>query len=95
MERALWRVGVDTSQSTQLAFVVRTGRRDALPYIHVGWFGAVALGVVTWSFARYLLGISGANREVTEGLTALLAAAMLDTSLKPNSPNSASILSLP
>lgn len=63
--------------STIIAFVVRTGRRDALPYIHVGWIGAVALGVVTWSFARYLLGISGANREVTEGLTALLAAAML------------------
>ena len=63
--------------STIVAFVVRTGRRDALPYIHLGWIGAVILGVVTWSFARYMLSISGANREVTEGLTALLAAAML------------------
>jgi high-affinity iron transporter len=63
--------------STIIAFVVRTGRRDALPYIHVGWIGAIALGAVTWSLARYLLSMSGANRELTEGLTALLAAAML------------------
>ncbi|KRB93117.1 cytochrome c/FTR1 family iron permease [Noviherbaspirillum sp. Root189] len=59
------------------AFVVKTGRRDALPYIHAGWMGAVALGVVTWLVARYVLRISGANRELTEGFTALLAAAML------------------
>ena len=63
--------------STIVAFVVRTGRRDALPYIHLGWIGAMVLGAVTWSLARYMLSISGANRELTEGLTALLAAAML------------------
>ncbi len=63
--------------STIVAYVVRTGRRDALPYIHLGWIGAIALGAVTWSLARYMLNISGANRELTEGLTALLAAAML------------------
>jgi len=32
---------------------------------------------VTWALARHMLSISGANREVTEGITALLAAAML------------------
>jgi high-affinity iron transporter len=63
--------------STIIAFVIRTGRRDALPYIHLGWIGAMTLGAVTWSLARYMLSISGANRELTEGLTALLAAAML------------------
>ncbi|MDH4152671.1 MAG: FTR1 family protein [Nitrospira sp.] len=63
--------------STIVAFVVRTGRRDALPFIHLGWIGAMALGAVTWILARYMLSISGANRELTEGLTALLAAAML------------------
>ncbi|MBL8038782.1 MAG: cytochrome c/FTR1 family iron permease [Nitrospira sp.] len=63
--------------STIVAFVVRTGRRDALPYIHLGWIGAMVLGAVTWSLARYMLSISGANRELTEGLTALLAAGML------------------
>ncbi len=63
--------------STIVAFVLRTGRRDALPYIHLGWIGAMVLGAITWILARYMLSISGANREVTEGLTALLAAAML------------------
>lgn len=63
--------------SAIVAFVVKTGRRDALPYIHAGWIGAVVLGVVTWGVARYVLSISGANRELTEGITALLAAAML------------------
>lgn len=63
--------------STIIAFVVKTGRRDALPYIHLGWIGAMALGAMTWALARYMLSMSGANRELTEGITALLAAAML------------------
>jgi high-affinity iron transporter len=60
-----------------VAFVVKTGRRDALPYIHVGWIAAVALGFATWFAASYLLEITGANRELTEGVSALLASAML------------------
>jgi high-affinity iron transporter len=60
-----------------IAFVLKTGRRDALPYIHVGWLAALVLGLLTWVVARYLLTISGANRELTEGFTALIAAAML------------------
>ena len=63
--------------SAIVAFIVKTGRRDASPYIHAGWIGAVALGGITWIIARYALSISGANRELTEGITALLAAAML------------------
>lgn len=59
------------------AFVLKTGRRDAMPYIHAGWIAAVALGAVTWVVATYVIGISGANRELTEGVTALVAAAML------------------
>lgn len=60
-----------------VAFVVKTGRRDALPYIHVGWIAAGVAGVGTWLAAGHLLEISGANRELTEGVSALLAAAML------------------
>lgn len=63
--------------SAMVAFTVKTGRHDASPYIHAGWIGAVALGGITWVVARYALSISGANRELTEGITALLAAAML------------------
>ena len=60
-----------------IAFVVKTGRRDALPWVHAGWIAALGLGVVTWLAATFLIEISGANRELTEGITALLAAAVL------------------
>ncbi|MGH8670079.1 MAG: FTR1 family protein, partial [Burkholderiales bacterium] len=60
-----------------IAFVVRTGRRDALPWIHAGWIAALALGAFTWVLANFVVDISGANRELTEGFTALAAAAML------------------
>lgn len=63
--------------SAIVAFTVKTGRHDASPYIHAGWIGAVALGGITWVVARYALSLSGADRELTEGITALLAAAML------------------
>lgn len=63
--------------SAIVAFTVKTGRHDVSPYIHAGWIGALALGGLTWIIARYTLSISGANRELTEGITALLAAAML------------------
>ena len=60
-----------------IAFVTRTGRREALPYVHAGWIAALLLGVATWAVASYAIGISGANRELTEGITALIATAML------------------
>ncbi|NKE64820.1 c-type cytochrome [Ramlibacter sp. RBP-2] len=60
-----------------VAFVIKTGRRDALPYIHAGWIAAMALGGATWLVATHVVQISGANRELTEGVAALLAAAML------------------
>ena len=63
--------------SAIIAFAIKTGRRDALPYIHLGLIGAAGLGAITWGIARYALSISGANREMTEGITALLAAVML------------------
>lgn len=60
-----------------VAFVRKTGRRDAMPYVHAGWIAAVALGGLTWLVASQLIAISGASRELTEGISALLAAAML------------------
>jgi len=60
-----------------IAFVIRAGRREALPYIHAGWGIALVLGAVTWFVATYIVGQSGASREMTEGVTALLAAVML------------------
>lgn len=60
-----------------IAFVSRTGRRDAMRWIHAGWIAALVLGFVTWAVASYLLDFSGANRELTSGVTALIAAGML------------------
>jgi high-affinity iron transporter len=60
-----------------IAFVRKTGRRDALPYIHIGWMAAVVLGAATWFAANHFLAVSGASRELTEGVSALLAATML------------------
>jgi len=55
------------------AVLIKLGRRDTLPYLHAGWIGALIMGGVTWAVSNYLFAISGAGRELTEGLTALLA----------------------
>jgi high-affinity iron transporter len=59
------------------AFLNKTGRRDALAWLHGGWLAALAAGALTWVVSNYFITISGATREVTEGVTALLAAAVL------------------
>ncbi len=60
-----------------IAFLVKSGRRDALPWVHLGWAAAVALGALTWIVATNLVSISGASREMTEAVTALCAAGVL------------------
>ena len=57
--------------------LIKSERRDGLRYIHMGWIGALIVGVLTWFIASYIIAISGAHRELTEGVTALIAAAML------------------
>lgn len=59
------------------ALLIKSERRDALPYVHAGWIAALVLGGITWFVASYLVAISGSTREVTEGVTALVAAAVL------------------
>lgn len=60
-----------------VAFLRKAERKDMLRYVHGGWLGALALGVVTWAVATYLVNVSGAGREVTEGLSSLFAAVVL------------------
>ena len=59
------------------ALLIKGERRDALPYIHAGWVAALILGGITWFVASYVIAISGSTRELTEGVTALVAAAVL------------------
>jgi high-affinity iron transporter len=63
--------------AAMVAFLVKTGRRDALPYIHAGWMSALVAGFGTWLAATFVIDISGASRELTEGITALFAAGIL------------------
>ena len=60
-----------------IAFLTKANRRDALLWVHAGWISAVVLGLATWAVASYAIEISGVQREVTEGVTGLVAAAML------------------
>jgi high-affinity iron transporter len=57
--------------------LVKTERRDAVKYVHAGWLAALAGGLLTWWAAQSLVSISGASREIMEGVAALLAAVVL------------------
>lgn len=57
-----------------LAFLLKTGRREGLPYLHAGWIAALVLGGgLGYAAERYVV-ISGAQRELAEGVAALTAA---------------------
>ena len=60
-----------------IAFLRKAERSDVLPYVHGGWVGALTAGVLTWIVATYVIGISGASRELTEGFGSLFAAVVL------------------
>lgn len=60
-----------------IAFMGATGAKSQIRYIHYGWILALAAGFLTWLLARTVISISGAEREVIEGITSLIAAAVL------------------
>jgi high-affinity iron transporter len=60
-----------------IAFLKKADRRDMLPVVHAGWTAALAAGGLTWFAATYLVEISGASRELTEGFSAIFAALVL------------------
>ncbi|MEA1673747.1 FTR1 family protein [Nitrospirillum sp. BR 11163] len=60
-----------------IAFLRKAGRADVLRHVHLGWTTALAAGLATWAAATYLVSISGASRELTEGLGSVFAALVL------------------
>src|SRR5690606_10240006 len=60
-----------------VAFLKKADRSDAVRAVHSGWVLALVAGGLTWVAATYLVSISGASRELTEGLGSLLAALVL------------------
>lgn len=62
-----------------VAFLRKSNRQELMPYVHGGWISALMAGGITWLVARYLIDISGASRELTEGYASLFAAFILLT----------------
>jgi high-affinity iron transporter len=60
-----------------LAFLRKTGQQSAIRSVNIGWGLAMLAGVATWAIAAYALNISGAQRELMEGMTGLFASAVL------------------
>lgn len=51
--------------------------KRAVVAVHSGWILAVAIGVVSWFFVDSLINLSGASRELMEGVGAILAVLVL------------------
>lgn len=60
-----------------LAFLRKAQRSDVIRLVHAGWISALLAGGLTWAIATFVVGISGASREVTEGVSSLFAAIVL------------------
>ncbi len=60
-----------------IAFLRKAERKDVLPYVHGGWIAALVAGAATWAAATWLIAISGASRELTEGVGSLVSAVVL------------------
>lgn len=60
-----------------IAFLRKAERTDVLKYVHGGWIAALGSGGLTWVVATYLVNVSGASREMTEGFSAIFAAVVL------------------
>ena len=60
-----------------IAFLKKAERRNVLNYVHAGWASALVAGAFTWVVATYMIEISGASREVTEGVGSVFAAVVL------------------
>ncbi|WNW12804.1 FTR1 family protein [Pseudomonas sp. DTU_2021_1001937_2_SI_NGA_ILE_001] len=60
-----------------LAFLRNTGQESAVRSVNVGWGLALLAGLGTWALAAYVIDVSGAQRELLEGATALFASVMV------------------
>ena len=62
---------------SMIAFLRKAERPELLRYVDGGWIAALVAGALTWGIATYVIGISGASRELTEGFGSLFAALIL------------------
>lgn len=60
-----------------LGIATQAGLGERKRWVHLGWTSALGLGLLTWIASARLIAISGASRELIEGVTALLATLVL------------------
>ena len=60
-----------------LSVLKKSGAAKAQGWVHGGWITAVSLGVIAWFFTDWLMQIGGMQRELLEGIVALIAVAIL------------------
>jgi len=64
--------------AAMLALLRKAGREEDARAVHVGWVSALLAGAVTWWGSGVLIvRLSGANRELAEGVLQLVTAALL------------------
>lgn len=62
---------------TLLSVIKSFGATRAAHWVHAGWSSALVLGLVTWFGSGFVISMSGASRELTEGWVSFFAVAVL------------------
>lgn len=62
---------------TLLSAINAFGSKTAARWVHAGWGSALFLGFVAWFLSGTLMNMSGASREMLEGITSTIAVAIL------------------
>jgi len=60
-----------------LAVVKASGSKPAQAWVHGGWIVALGIGALAWVFSGWLMVMSGAQRELMEAVTSILAVIVL------------------
>ncbi|MBN8554148.1 MAG: cytochrome c/FTR1 family iron permease [Deltaproteobacteria bacterium] len=60
-----------------LGVIRATGAKKASKFVHAGWIMALGLGVLAWFLSGLLIQMSGAQREMTEAITSMIAVVVL------------------
>ncbi len=63
--------------AAMIAALKAMGQKKSVRLVHMGWIAALAAGFATWYLSMTAIEISGARAETIEGVTSLLAAAVL------------------
>ncbi len=62
---------------TLLSIIRSFEAKKAARWVHAGWISALLLGLITWFGSGFIISMSGASRELTEGWVSLFAVTVL------------------